>query len=65
MGAFLDCSEASESTNVHDTTDTGQCAWLHDSLINRPKEALNKLVCCVVRQAHHELNQSLAVRPKA
>ncbi len=26
------------------------------------REALNQLVCCVVRQAHHERNQSLAVR---
>jgi inorganic triphosphatase YgiF len=28
------------------------------------KAALNKLVCCVVRQAHHERNQPLAVRPE-
>ena len=28
------------------------------------REALNKLVFCVVRQAHHERNQLLAVRPE-
>jgi hypothetical protein len=28
------------------------------------RETLNKLVCCVVRQAHHERNQLLAVRPE-
>jgi hypothetical protein len=32
--------------------------------MHKPKEALNKLIPFKVRQAHHERNHALAVRPE-